>query len=162
MAFERDPVSVLWDLRAAYFLEQARKARGEWYGTRIADPSARQRAMLARLGINVDGRDNPSAIGGRAGATSAKTRWARGFVRAVHYQNDRRNGGPGLALELEVGRHKEAGVTVPAGRAVRMRIRRGGSVAQRAVRQLPDARRIYTDQGYPGLRWSDPAKRDWG
>lgn len=161
MSFERDPVSVLWDLPAAVLLERARKARGEWQGTRIADPSPRQRAMLARLGINVDGRDNPSAIGGRAGAASAKTRWARGFVRALHYQNDRRNGGPGLAIEVEIGRHKEAGVKVPAGRAVRVRIRRGGSVAQRIVRQMPDSQRIYTDGGYPGHRWSDPKRRDW-
>lgn len=165
MPYERDPVSILWDLPAAYLLERARKARGGWQGTRIADPSPRQRAALARLGINPDRPDNPSAIGGRARAgrgVDAKTRWARGFVRALMYQNDRRHGGPGLAVEVQVGRHKPAGVRVPAGRAVRIRIRRGGSVARRIVRQLPDSKRIYTDEGFPGQRWSDPGLRDWG
>lgn len=163
--FERDPASVLWDTAARALLERARKARGGWQGTRIADPSPRQRAALAGLGINVDARDKPSAIAGRARGgqgLDAKTRWARAFCRAVYYQNDRRNGGPGLALELEVGRHKVAGVKVPAGRAVRLRVRRGGSVALRAVGKMPESKRIYTDAGNPAMRWSDPDLRDWG
>lgn len=164
VTYERDPASVLWDTAAAALLQRARRARGGWQGTRIADPSDRQRAALAALGINVDARDNPSAIGGRARGgqgIDAKTRWARAFVRAVQYQNDRRHGGPGLALEVQVGRHKVAGVRVPAGRAVRLRVRRGGQVAQRAVERMPDAARVYTEHG-PGQRWSDPNLRDWG
>ena len=165
MPFERDPASVLWDGAAQALLERARKARGGWQGTRIADPSPRQRAALAQLGINVDARDKPSAIAGRARAgqgLDAKTRWARAFARAVFDANDRRNGGPGLSLELEVGRHKVAGVRVPAGRAVRLRVKRGGAVALRAVAKMPESKRIYTDEGGPGLRWSDPNLRDWG
>ena len=163
-AWERDPVSVLWDGAAAALLARARQARGGWQGTRVADPSDRQRAMLLAIGINPNARDDPSAIGGRARAgqgLNARTRWVRGFARAVWYANDRRHGGPGLALELEVGRWKPAGVHVPSGYAVRLRVRRGGSAAMRAVRAQADSKRIYTDEGGPGKRWSDPSLRDW-
>ena len=159
---ERDPVSILWDGAARSLLRRAVDAKGEWQGTRIADPSERQRAMIRALGINVNARDNPSAIGGRAtGPLNAKTRWARGFVRAVFYHNDRRHGGRGRSLEIEIGRYLPAGATVPAGYAVRLRTVRGGSVARRAAQRLPDSKRIYTDQGGPGKRWSDPGLRDW-
>ena len=161
---ERDPVSVLWDGPARALLRRAIDAKGEWQGTRIADPSERQRAMIRALGINVNARDNPSAQGGRARGghgINAKTRWARGFVRAVFYHNDRRHGGRGRSLELEVGRYLPAGAPVPAGYAVRLRTVRGGSVARRAAQRLPEEARIYTDAGGPGMRWSDPGLRDW-
>lgn len=157
-------MSVLWDGAAETLLERARKARGGWQGTRIADPSPRQRAALLALGIDPLGPDNPSTSGGRArggAGLDAKTRWARGFVRAVNYANDRRNGGPGLALELEVGVHKPPLGVIPAGRAVRLRVRRGGQAADRAVRRKGEAARIFTDDGSPGGRWSDPELRDW-
>jgi hypothetical protein len=158
---ERDPVSVLWDGAAAQLLARARKARGGWAGTRIADPSPRQRAALAAVyGIDADGPDRPSTAA-RRGGLNAKTRWARGFVRALYYANDRRHGGPGLALEVEVGRHKPAGVRVPAGRAVRVRVRRGGSAAVRAVQRKGDGARIWDADGLPAGRFSDPALRDW-
>ena len=162
--FERDPVSVLWDRAAAQLLDRARGARGGWQGTRIADPNERQRAALAALGINPDGPDRPSVAAGRArggNGLDARTRWARGFVRAVNYANDPRQGGPGLALELEVGVHKPPLGVIPAGRAVRLRVRRGGSAAQSAVRRKGDAARIFDDGGEPAGRWSDPGLRDW-
>jgi hypothetical protein len=162
--YERDPVSVLWDPAAAALLARARAARGEWQGTRVADPSDRQRAMLLAIGINPNRGDVPSAVGGKARAgngLNAKTRWVRGFTRAVWYANDRRNGGPGLALELEVGRWKPAGVRVPSGYAVRLRVRRGGTAAIRAVEARQASGRIWTGDAVPGGRWSDPALRDW-
>lgn len=162
--FERDPVSVLWDNAAVALLERARKARGGWQGTRIADPSPRQLAALLGLGIDPLKRDVPSAVGGRArggAGLDCKTRWARGFARAVWYANDRGNGGPGLSLEFEVGVHKPALGVIPAGRAVRLRVRRGGSVSRRIVRRLPDSHRIYDDEGQAAARWSDPRLRDW-
>jgi hypothetical protein len=162
--YERDPVSVLWDSAAAQLLDRARSARGGWQGTRVADPSVRQRAALLNIGINPNRTDVPSAVGGKARAgngLNAKTRWVRGFARAVWYANDRRNGGPGLALEMEVGRWKPAGVRVPAGYAVRLRVRRGGTVAMRAVERKTAAGRIWTGDGEHGARWSDPALRDW-
>ena len=158
-------MSVLWDTAAAALLERARKARGGWQGTRIADPSPRQRTALLGLGIDPLGRDKPSAVNGRArggAGLDAKTRWARGFARAVWYRNDRRNGGPGLSLELEVGVHKPALGVIPAGRAVRLRVRRGGAVSRRIVARMSDEKRIFDDAGNPAGRWSDPALRDWG
>ena len=161
MAAERDPVSVLWDRAAAQLLARARAARGGWAGTRIADPSPRQRAaLLQAYGIDPDGPDRPSTAR-RRGGLNAKTRWARGFVRSVHWLNDRRHGGPGLALEIEVGAHRPPLGVIPAGRAVRVRVRRGGSVALRAVARKPDSARIWDDEGFPAGRFSDPALRDW-
>jgi len=162
--FVRDPVSRLWDRAAAQLLYRARTARGGWEGTRIADPTAAQRAWLARLDINPDGRDTSSAIGGRAQAGNGldcKSRWARGFARAVYYINEPANGGPGLALELEFGARKPALGVIPAGRAVRLRVRKGGGVARRALEAKPDTARIFDSAGYPAGRWSDPDKRDW-
>ena len=162
MPYERDPVSVLWDTAAARVLAETRALRGGWRGTRIADPTPRQRAaLLGVYGIDPDGPDNPSSVGGRRGGLNARTRWARGFVRALNYANDSRHGGPGLALEIEVGAHKPALGVIPAGRAVRVRVRKSGDVALRAVQRKPDAARIWDDDGLPGGRWSDPDRRDW-
>ena len=161
MPAERDPVSVLWDGAAAQLISRARAARGGWAGTRIADPTPRQRAALQGLyGINPDGPDRPSTAA-RRGGVNARTRWARGFVRAVYYANDTRHGGPGLALEIEVGAHKPPLGVIPAGRAVRLRVRRGGQVAARAVARKPDGARIWDDDGIPAGRFSDPGLRDW-
>lgn len=162
MPFERDPVSVLWDSAAARVLAEARALRGGWRGTRIADPTPRQRALLMGVyGIDPDGPDNPSSAGGRRGGLDARSRWARGFVRALYYANDARYGGPGLALDIEVGARKPALGVIPAGRAVRVRVRRGASVALRAVQAKPDSKRIWDDGGLPAGRWSDPELRDW-
>jgi hypothetical protein len=162
--YERDPVSVLWDPAAAALLERARGARGGWQGTRVADPSDRQRAYLRAIGINPNRADVPSAQGGKArggAGLNTKTRWVRGFARAVWYANDKRHGGPGLALQLEVGRWKPAGVRVPSGYAVRLRVRRGGSVAIRAVEAKAERARIWVGENEHGGRWSDPQLRDW-
>ena len=154
-------MSVLWDRGAAQLLGRARRARGGWAATRIADPSPRQRtALLQAYGIDPDGPDQPSTAR-RRGGVNARTRWARGFVRAVYWLNDTRHGGPGLALEIEVGAHKPALGVIPAGRAVRLRVRRGGQVAMRAVARKPDAQRIWDSSGIPAGRFSDPARRDW-
>lgn len=162
MPFEPDPVSVLWYRQADRVIARARQLRGGWYATRIGDPSPRQRAaLMAVYGIDPDGPDNVSAVGGRRGGLNARTRWARGFVRAIHYANDTRHGGPGLALQIEVGAHKPALGVIPAGRAVRVRVRRGGSVAVRAVGRKPVSARIWDDGGLPAGRFSDPALRDW-
>ena len=160
MPAERDPVSVLWDRGAAQLLGRARRVRGAWASTRIADPTPRQRAaLLAVYGIDPDSRDRPSTST-RRGGLNARTRWARGFVRAVYYANDTRHGGPGLALEIEVGAHKPALGVIPAGRAVRLRVRKGGQVAARAVARKPEDERIW-DGKIPAGRFSHLALRDW-
>jgi hypothetical protein len=163
--YERDPVSVLWDTAAKALLARAQAAGGGWQGTRAADPSGRQRAMCLAIGINPNAADSPSAAAGKARrghGLNAKTRWVRGLARAIWHANDSRHGGPGLPLRLEVGRWKPAGVTVPPGYAVRLRVHRGGSgAAVRAAEAKPDSERIWTGDGQPGPRWSDPARRDW-
>lgn len=157
MTFVRDPVSVMWDRAAGRLVARAYAARGELVSTRITAPSGAQRAWLAWQGINPDGPDNTSAAGGRGGPAPARTRWARGFVRAMHYANR----GGDAALVVEVGRMMPPRGVIPAGRAVRARIHRGGPAALAAAKQLPAADRIYDADGQPGDRWSDPDRRDW-
>lgn len=168
----RDPVSLLMDAPARRLLARAYKARGGWVGTRLADPSPRHLAYLEGLGIHPYGKDRPSAVAGHG--LDARTRWARGFVRAVYYQHKWWSDGRGGfrrskrteprhtgAIEVEIGRHLPAAGVIPAGRAVRIRIRRGGSVARRAVQRMPESERIFTDDGRLAARWSDRALRDW-
>lgn len=183
--FRRDPISVLFDAPARRLLERAYAApRGTWVRTRLADPAMRARTYAASLGIDLDGPDGTSAGGGRQAETTARTRWGRAFVRAVWYQHKwfsprtqsgawskrtaaRSAGG----LQIEVGRHIAASPQYdpanpraggfPAGRAVRVRVQAGGAAKLRAVRQLPDSRRIYDDAGDPAARHSDPELRDW-
>lgn len=151
MPYTRDPVSVMWDAAALTVLRRARAARGGWYGTRLADPGAGQRAALLGLyGIDPDGPDT-------AAGREARTRWARGFVRAVYYHSR----GGRQAIQVEIGRRVPARGVIPAGRAVRVRTRTGGDVAKRAAARLPEDQRIYDASGSPGARWADPDRRDW-
>lgn len=164
---KRDPVSELFDAAARRLLERAHERRGQWVSTRLGPPSPRHVALFATLGINVLAADE--LPGG-----AARTRWARGFVRAVHFQRKwftARGGafrderrmvpfGEG-ALEVEVGRWLPATGAIPAGRVIRARIRPGGQAALGAVRRKADSARIYDDRGSPAGRWSDPARRDW-
>ena len=154
MTFQRDPVSVRWDAAAARMLQRAYEAKGEWAASRLADPTPVQHARFYMMGIDVNGPDNASTMSGKR--DNARSRWCRGFVRSVYYQNK-----GGRPVEVEIGRHMPAVGTIPAGRAVRMRILRGGSVAQRAVRRKGEDARIFADDGRPAGRWSDPARRDW-
>ncbi len=138
----------MWDRAALSMLRRAVSARGRWAGTVLRDPTPEQRQVLMDVwGIDPLGRDN-------AGAGQARTRWARAFVRAVHYH-------AGRPVQVEIGRHKPAVGRIPAGRAVRVRTRIRGDAAMRAVRRLPDSARIYDDAGDPAGRWADPADRDW-
>lgn len=159
----RDPVSVAFDASARRLLAKAYASPREWVQVWLPDPTIRQRTRFLSAGVNVDGPD-PLPKGG---GVDAKTRWARGFVRAVYYQHkwfyaqgelgsDRRmtpNDSRGLQYEL--------GRMTLRGRAVRIRTRPGGSAAMKAVKRMPDQRRIYQDDGSPGGRWADPAVRDW-
>lgn len=154
---EPDPVSVLWEAAAVRLLERAYAARGEWVATRISDPTPVQVARMAARGINVLGPDRPSTAA-RRGGLNARTRWGRGFVRAIYRVNKQYRGRP---LEVEVGRALPVRGVVPAGRAVRVRVRRGGQAAMRAVERKPDAQRIWADEGTPAGRWSNPRLRDW-
>lgn len=153
MPYSRDPVSVPWDKAAASLLLRAVQARGAWVATRIKDPTDRQVNLYRSAGIYVLGRDNAATLSGKR--ANYRTRWCRGFARAFYRLKGAR------AVELEVGAHKPASGVIPAGRAVRARVRRGGSVARRAVQRKADDDRIFDDEGFPAGRWSDPEGRDW-
>lgn len=170
MTFVRDPMSVLLDSGARRLLARAYAHPGEWVGTKLADPSPRTRAYAAARGINLDAADDPSTPGGTSRRTDAKTRWCRAFVRAIYYQHKWYSGGgtqgwrgqrrttarDSGALRFEVGRRR------PGGRAVRIKLDRGGARKLEAVQRLPDSQRIYDDTGEPAGRHSDPRLRDWG
>lgn len=172
--YARDPLSVLLDGGARRLLDRAYSARGSWVKTRLADPNPRVRTYAASLGIDASGPDRSSAQGGRSALTSARSRWARAFIRALYYQHRwyspyrhegrwrrRTSARDAGALQVEVGRHLLPAGIFPAGRAVRVRIRPGGRAKRRAVETMPEAERIWTDDGGQGGRFSDPELRDW-
>lgn len=155
-------MSELFDRGARTLLERAYARPGQWVGTRLAFPSARHVAHFAGEGINVLGTDQ-----------WGRDRWAAGFIRAVYYQHkwfysqgrlrDQRRtvANDSRAVRYELGRRMPVLGVIPAGRAVRIRIETGGQAAMRAVKRLPDSRRIYDDSGAPAARWADPNGRDW-
>lgn len=155
-------MSELFDSGARTLLARAYAQPGTWKGTRIAFPSARQVAHFAALGINVLGTDQ-----------WGRDRWAAGFIRACYYQHKwfysqgrlgtsrRTVANDSRAVRYELGRRMPVLGVIPAGRAVRIRIETGGQAAMKAVKRLPESKRIYDDGGAPAGRWADPALRDW-
>lgn len=177
-AWQRDPVSVLFDSGARRLLARAYARPGTWVGTRLADPTPRHLGWLRRRGIEWNGPDNVTATGGSG--IDARTRWARGFIRAVYYQHKwysaPAGGGPGWrterrttprdagGLQIQVGRRLPGAGPVPPGRAVRIRVLRGGRAKERAVEAIPSSRRWAEGRKgnrTAGPRWADPAARDW-
>ena len=157
-SFGRDPVSVLFDPGARRLLGRAYAKVGKRVTTRLADPEARHIAHFAGQGINVLGPDNASTVSGRH--YDARSRWARGFIRSLHYVNGHEFGG--LPLKVEVGRRVRRLGIIPAGREVSARVfLSGGRGARRAVAALPESERIFDPEGNPGPRSADPEGRDW-
>lgn len=172
--FSRDPVSQLFDRGARVLLERVYANPGQWQGTRLADPTPEHRGYFTSMyGIDVDGPDNAPTVSGKR--MNAHNRWCRGFTRAVFYQHrwysGTRGGGwraerrttkrSAGALELEWGRRVPAVGVIPAGRAVRARLRRGGKAADQAVQQRADVDRIYDDAGNQAGRSAVVEGRDW-
>jgi hypothetical protein len=183
MGYSRDPVSVTFDGPARRLLDRAYASPGEWAQVRVADPGIRARTRFAGMGLaDLTGPDKPSATGGTG--LNARSRWCRGFVRALYYQH--RNNSPyktggewkprraprnSGGLVVEVGRHIPASPQFdpahperggfPPGRQVRVKLQKGGKAKLAAVKRLPDSRRIYDDAGNAAARWADPNKRDW-
>jgi len=164
-----DPVSVYFEPAAKRLLDRAHASRGEWVSTRLADPSIRQRTHWAALGIDVSKPDDIND-------GKAKTRWARALERAL-YRLHKRSGRSG-SLRVEVGRRIPASPQFnpsdpgaggfPPARQFRLKIDRGGSVAERAVRRLPDSQRIMVPAGTqeggryrPGGAWTGRGDRDY-
>lgn len=171
MGYTRDPVSVLFDGPARRLLDRAYASRGQWVQTRLADPGLRARTWAVEHGFDLDGPDNPSVSRARL---NARTRWARGFVRALQYQHkwfSQPGGGwrvtrattPRGNLLIEVGRHVAASPQFdprdpgaggfPAGRVVRVQY--ATSAAIRRYRAQVNAGKK------PEMMISEPALRDW-
>ena len=158
----RDPVSELFDASAREFLDRMYARPGQWVGTRVVLPGPRQTAWAAGRGINLLGTDQ-----------WGRPRFVAAFIRACYYQakwhrtgtrwhDDRRlTANDTRGISYEIGRLMPVRGIIPAGRAVRIRSHPGGDAAQRAVRKMPDTRRIFDDQGAPAARWADPTLRDW-
>lgn len=161
--YRRDPLSELFDDAARQLLSRAYANPGRWTGTRLADPGMRHIRYANAHGLYPLARD-PQPGG------EAKTRWARGFVRALYYQHKhysptasgrgwsrrtapRASGG----LVVEVGRVVPAVGVIPRGRAVRVKLVPGGRAKERAVARM-DGERMWAEQG---PRWADPGGRDW-
>jgi hypothetical protein len=172
MPFTRDPVSELFDAGARRLLDRAYAHPGEWAATRLANPAGRHETWAGARGIDLLG---PDPVPGHA----ARSRWARAFVRALHYQHLwwSAGGGPGWrrkkrttaresgALVVEVGRAlpggRMRGSALPPGRAVRVKVERGGQAAVAAVHKMPDSRRYFTDAGGHAARATDSTDREW-
>lgn len=179
----RDPVSVSFDSSARRLLLKAYASPGTWQEVWLPDPTIRERTRWLAEGIRVDGPDPLPAGGG----VNARTRWARGFIRAMYYQHkwfsptrgskdwrsERRSAPRSTGgLRVEVGRHVAASPQFdprnpraggfPARRKVRVQLAAGGAAKTRAVARLSNSDRIYTEGGDPAARWAGGGKyRDW-
>jgi len=180
----RDPVSEIFDAKARKLLSRAYAARGTWVQDWLADPGIRARSSFLGMGINVDGPDPVPGGGG----LDARSRWGRGFIRAVNYQHKWYSGGRGGewrkdrrttaralgGLRVEVGRHIVASPQfdprhperggLPPRRRVRVQIASGGAAKDAAVNRLAAKDRWAVGpkgSRTAGPRWADPTWRDW-
>lgn len=168
MPYQRDPLSELFDDAARRLLARAYANPGRWAATRLADPTMAHIRFANSHGIYPESRD--TAPGGEA-----RTRWGRAFVRSLYYQHkwwsaggsdgwrDRKRTAPRESggLVVEVGRRlpggAQAGTLLRPGRAVRVKLERGGQAKAAAVARMSNDR-TWADQG---PRWADPGDRDW-
>jgi hypothetical protein len=184
---KRDPVSELFDGQARRLLSRAYAAPGTWVQMWLPDPGIRTRSHFAALGIGDLTGPDPLPKGG---GLDAKTRWARGFVRAVYFQHKWYSGGRGGewrkdrgtsprnsgGLRIEVGRHVVASPQfdpahpraggLPPRRRVRLQLAAGGKAKRAAVNRLADGDRwAVGPEGSrtAGPRWSGTGSgfRDW-
>jgi hypothetical protein len=176
MGYQRDPVSEQFDAAAARLLNRAHARRGQWVGTYVKNPSPQWQAWARRRGMNLLGPDNAATKSGVK--RNARTRWCRAFVRSVYYLHkhyyyegkgldlgDKKIGGAeargSRALQFEVGTVRINPEGLVVGRPVRIRLLPKGSQADKAVRKLPNSRRIVDDEGNAAGAWNDPTLRDW-
>jgi hypothetical protein len=164
---KRDPLSVAFDRGARALLQRAYDHPGQWQATRVAVPSPRQATALRQRGINPYGPDPVP----KGGGLDARTRWMRGFIRALYYQHKWWSGGGGRqfrsakrttarhtgALIVEVGRVMPARGVIPAGRVVRVQLARGGQAKSKAVDRMPEREQWAND----GPRRAQLVWRDW-
>ena len=170
----RDPVSLVFPVAGIRrHLDRAYDRPEQWTGRLLAVPSSRVAAQLQARGIRWAGPDVSMARGG--GGLNTRTRWARGYVRAVSYQHRWFSGGrrggwrpekrtePSHygAIEYRVGRAIAATDGRPAGRMVYLCYHpRGGSAAQDAKNRKRGPVTFEAD-GSPGQLQADLTLRDW-
>ena len=160
----RDPLSVLFDPAARRLLERAYANRGSWTGVFVAQPTVRQRAYAASLGIfDLRERDR-----------WGEPRWVRAFKRSTYWnlryygRSDRidfseRRAAAGYNSPFAVSLIWDTGQLIlrkgwPSRRwAVRVMLEDGGSAARAAVERgrSPEPRWVGTS------RQSGLADRDW-
>ena len=157
MPLSRDPVSVQFDQAAADLLRRAYARPGQWVGTYLAVPGPGWIAWAGSRGINLFGRDRWGEI-----------RWVRAFKRSVYYVHRHyyraghlELGKPRVSLERTKVVIWQTGRLTARGWAIRVRVDRGGAVAQRAVARLPERRRYIDDDGNATDMASTAADRDW-
>lgn len=161
MTAQRDPLSVWFDGGAAELLRRAYGVpRGTWVGTRLADPNPQMRAWMAANDIDWTGPDNASTPSARGGL-NARDRWTRAFVRAMYYGFRRVADPRADALEFDIGRRVVPRGIIPAGRAIRVRVRQGGRAAYQAGLRKGGRDTWIQADGQHGPRASEIELRDW-
>lgn len=136
MAFERDPVSVLFDHHAAVALHNAARRQGRWVTVKVPIVKPRVSAGLLRQGIDLYADD---------GNGHGVNRTVRGFVRALYHHH-----GTQQPLRLVWAN----GESTLAGWTIRIMLAPAGSP------QLPAPAAAFTDPPASGTT-ADPALRDW-
>ena len=181
MTHTRDPVSVLFDSAARRLLDRAYAHPHTWVQVWLPDPGIRQRTRMLEHGIGDLLAPDPLPKGG---GLDARTRWGRGFVRAVYYQH--RNYSPRSAggswskrtsprntggLRVEIGRHVPGSPQfdpthperggLPPRRRVRVQLAAGGRAKAAAVDRLAARDKWIVDER-PGPRYGGGGRfRDW-
>lgn len=148
MTLERDPVSTHFDEAAAGLLLRAHRRRGLWTQTTLANPGAGWEKWARHHGRRLLGPDD-------ARSGTARTAWARSFIRSLYYVHKETRSG--VSLQFRVGTVRISRDGKVLGRVVQVRIVPGGDAAWDAVGRTP-ARKIYLDDGPAASR---PQDRWW-
>jgi hypothetical protein len=164
VAYRRDPLSVVFDGKAARLIRQAYAVKGAWAPDFLPPPGPRARLWMASQGIDPYERDRWGEL-----------RYIRSYKRSVFWILQHYGGVSGLRAEPNTGSFSggwhspvrgqwETGIRNAEGLwAVRFRIHAGGSKTsrigkERAIRLNEN----WVDRnGHPTFRQSQPDDRDW-
>jgi hypothetical protein len=145
----RDPVSEHFDQAAAALLARAHARRGLWTQTTLANPSPRWEAWALAHGRRLLGPDD-------ARSGTARTAWARSFIRSVYYVHKETRTGYSLQFRVGTVKIRRTATGLSIGRIIQVKLEGGGDAAWAAAERAP-ARRRFLDDGpaasYPEDRW---------
>jgi hypothetical protein len=167
--YQRDPVSVPFDAKAADLIRRAYAVKGSWAGDYLSPPGPRARAWAASIGIDLYERDRWGEL-----------RYIRAYKRSVFWILSNYGGVGGLRGQQNLG-HGRGGWHAPvrgewqtglrverpewtsARWAVRFRIHAGGSATSRIglVRAQRLGENWMDADGHPTFRQSTPDDRDY-